>query len=110
MIRPARILAVALLVVAPAVARAQDAIQTGQKVYTAQKCSVCHSIGGTGNKKGPLDGIGSKLTADEIRLWITQAPEMTAKTKASRKPAMKAYTLPKEELDGLVAYLASLKK
>ena len=110
MIRPARIFAVALLALAPVVVHAQDAIQTGQKVYTAQKCSVCHSIGGTGNKKGPLDGVGSKLTADEIRLWITQAPEMTAKTNASRKPVMKAYTLPKEELDGLVAYLASLKK
>ena len=36
---------------------------------------------------------------------------MTAKIKADRKPAMKAYaSLPKEDLDALVAYLASLKK
>jgi mono/diheme cytochrome c family protein len=90
-------------------AYAQDP-QAGQKVYTSQKCSVCHSIGGTGNKKGPLDGIGVKLSADQIRQWITDAPAMTAKANATRKPAMKAYTLPKEELDGLVAYLASLKK
>jgi cbb3-type cytochrome oxidase cytochrome c subunit len=35
---------------------------------------------------------------------------MAAKTKAERKPPMKAYaTLPKEELDALVAYLQSLK-
>ena len=93
-----------------ATASAQDAVQTGQKVYTSQKCSICHSIGGTGNKKGPLDGVGAKLSADQIRLWITNAPEMSAKANATRKPAMKAYTLPKEELDGLVAYLASLKK
>ena len=93
-----------------ATASAQDAIQAGQKVYTSQKCSICHSIGGTGNKKGPLDGIGAKLSADQIRQWITNAPDMTAKANATRKPAMKAYTLPKEELDGLVAYLASLKK
>jgi mono/diheme cytochrome c family protein len=93
-----------------ATASAQDAIQTGQKVYTSQKCSVCHSIGGTGNKKGPLDGIGAKLSADQIRQWITNAPDMTAKANATRKPAMKAYMLPKEELDGLVAYLASLKQ
>ena len=96
--------------VCAATSYAQDQIQAGQKAYTSQKCSVCHSIGGTGNKKGPLDGIGSKLPADQIRQWITNAPEMSAKANAIRKPAMKAYTLPKEELDGLVAYLASLKK
>ena len=93
-----------------ATASAQDAVQTGQKVYTAQKCSICHSIGGTGNKKGPLDGVGAKLSADQIKQWITNAPDMSAKANATRQPAMKAYMLPKEELDGLVAYLASLKK
>jgi mono/diheme cytochrome c family protein len=105
------VLVIGISVVACAgTASAQDAVQTGQKVYTSQKCSICHSIGGTGNKKGPLDGVGAKLSADQIRQWITNAPEMSAKANATRKPAMKAYTLPKEELDGLVAYLASLKK
>ena len=100
--------AVLFLLAAPALA--QDPIQAGQKVYASQKCAVCHSIGATGNKKGPLDGVGAKLSADQIRLWITDAPAMTAKTNATRKPPMKSYTLPKEELDGLVAYLTSLKK
>jgi mono/diheme cytochrome c family protein len=99
-----------VLISLAAPAFAQDPVQTGQKVYTSQRCSTCHSIGGTGNKRGPLDGVGAKLSADEIRLWITDAPAMTAKTNATRKPLMKSYTLPKEELDGLVAYLASLKK
>jgi mono/diheme cytochrome c family protein len=89
---------------------AQDPIQTGQQVYTSQKCSVCHSIGGTGNKRGPLDGVGTKLSTDQIRHWIVNAVEMTAKANATRKPVMKSYTLPKEELDALVAYLASLRK
>ena len=36
---------------------------------------------------------------------------MAAKTKAERKPPMKAYpNLAKDDLDALVAYLASLKK
>lgn len=91
-------------------AYAQDAAR-GQKVYTEQKCNICHSVAGTGNKKGPLDEVGSKLSAGDIRQWITSAPEMAAKTKADRKPAMKAYgTLPKEDLDALVAYLQTLKK
>ena len=64
-----------------------------------------------GNKKGPLDGVGAKLSAADIRQWITAAPEMAAKAKAERKPAMKAYpNLPKEDLDALVAYLQTLKK
>ena len=91
-------------------ARAQDAKVAGEKVYAEQKCSVCHAIGGKGNAKGPLDEVGSKLTADDIRAWITDAKGMTAKTKAARKPEMKVYTLPKEEVDGLVAYLSAMKK
>jgi len=104
---------VALVLGAVGAASAQDQAQVdaGQKAFAAQKCSICHSIAGQGNKKGPLDGIGTKLSADEIRQWLMNAPEMAAKVKAERKPAMKVYaTLPKNDLDGLVAYLYSLKK
>ena len=86
------------------------AVERGQQVFTAQKCSVCHSVAGQGNKKGPLDAVGAKLSADQIRQWITEAPAMAAKAKSERKPVMKAYALSKDELDGLVAYLQSLKK
>jgi len=101
----------ALVVIAlPGLAVAQTAADRGQTVYTAQKCNICHSVAGVGNKKGALDGVGSKLSAEETRQWISDAPAMAAKTKAARKPAMKAYTLPKEDLDALVTYLQSLKK
>jgi mono/diheme cytochrome c family protein len=90
-------------------AAAQDAKAKGEKTYTDQKCSLCHSIGGHGNAKGPLDDVGKKLSADEIRQWVTDAKAMTAKTHATRKPEMKQYTLPKDDVDGLVAYLSSLK-
>jgi mono/diheme cytochrome c family protein len=92
------------------VAFAQGAVDKGKEIYTAQKCQMCHSIGTVGNKKGPLDGVGSKHSAADLRSWIVDAPTMTAKTKAERKPPMKAYTLPKDDLDALVAYMASLKK
>jgi mono/diheme cytochrome c family protein len=88
-----------------------QAANRGEAVYTAQKCSVCHSLDGKGNAKGPLDDVGSKLTADEIRQWMVNPAEMTAKTKAARKPPMRAYpNLPKEDLDALVAFLAAKKK
>jgi mono/diheme cytochrome c family protein len=109
MIRSALI--VSLLWAIPVVASAQSAGERGLKVYAAQKCSICHSVAGVGNKKGALDEVGSKLSADEIRQWIVDAPAMSAKVKAERKPPMKAYaTLPKEDIDALVAYLTSLKK
>lgn len=107
-----RIVFVALMLAFAHTAAAQDAatLDKGKQVYSAQKCQVCHSIAGVGNKRGALDEVGSKLKAEEIRQWIVAAPEMTAKTKAERKPPMKSYTLPKEELDALVAYLTTLKK
>ena len=90
-------------------AAAQDAKAKGEKVYADQKCSLCHSIAGKGNAKGSLDGVGGKLKPEEIRQWITDAKGMTAKAKATRKPEMKQYTLPKDDVDALVAYLSSLK-
>ncbi len=93
-----------------ATAEAQDAKAKGEKVFADQKCSLCHSIAGKGNAKGALDGVGSKLKADEIRAWIVDSKGMTAKTNATRKPVMKAYALPKDDVDALVAYLETLKK
>jgi mono/diheme cytochrome c family protein len=102
---------VAILSVAGAApGAAQDAKAQGEKVFADQKCTLCHSIGGKGNSKGPLDEVGSKLSSDDIRAWISDAKGMTAKTKATRKPEMKAYTLPKEDVDALVAYLSAMKK
>ena len=93
-----------------ATAEAQDAKAKGEQLFADQKCTLCHSVGEKGNKKGPLDGVGTKLSASEIREWITDAKGMTTKTKATRKPEMKAYSLPKEDVDALGAYLGSLKK
>jgi mono/diheme cytochrome c family protein len=94
-------------------AAAQDAamIKKGQQVYGAQKCQVCHNIGGAGGKQSALDGVGTKLSAADIRQWITHPTEMTAKTKSTKKPPMpnKWSGLPAADVDALVAYLQSLK-
>jgi mono/diheme cytochrome c family protein len=104
------VLGVALMMGMAGTAAAQDARAKGEQIYVAQKCALCHAIAGKGNPKGPLDNVGAKLTPDEIRQWIVDAKGMTAKTKAARTPAMRSYTLAKEEVDALVAYLSSLKK
>ena len=111
--RRGAVLVMAVLLGAPAAVSAQDKalIERGMKVYADQKCSICHSIGGKGNAKGPLDSVGLKLSADEIREWMVHPAEMTKKTKAERKPPMRAYpNLPKDDLDAVVAYMLSLKK
>jgi mono/diheme cytochrome c family protein len=108
--RSAVITAVFCLGVAAAAPAQDEKVARGQQLFTDQKCSLCHSIGDKGNKKGPLDGVASKLSADDIRSWITDAKGMIARTKPTRKPEMKAFTLPKEDVDALVAYLGTLKQ
>ena len=110
-----RLLVTALgMVVALAIsssAFAQSAAEKGMKVYTEQKCSLCHAIDGKGNAKGALDGVATKLKEAEIREWIVDPKGMTTKMKAERKPFMKEYkALPKEDVDALVAYMMTLKK
>ena len=107
-------LTVALVGGTPRVARSQDAdlVKKGQQVYDAQKCQVCHSVAGKGSKTEPLDGVGSKLSADDIRQWIVDPIEMAKKANSTKKPPMpKKYDkLPAGDLDALVAYMQSLKK
>ena len=102
--------AAALSLMTPHQAVAQDAAK-GEGVYNAQKCSVCHAVAGKGNKANPLDGVGAKLSAADIRAWIVDPVAMTAKTGSQKKPPMpkKWATLPAADLDGLVAYMQSLK-
>ena len=94
-------------------AAGQDAglVQKGEQLYGAQKCMTCHAIAGKGNKNNPLDKVGAKLTAAEIREWIVNPVEMTKKTGSKGKPAMPAKYkgLAPAEIDALVAYMQSLK-
>jgi len=101
---------VAGLMVASVPLAAQD-VKQGQKVYADQKCQNCHSIAGKGAKTSSLDGVGAKLSAADIREWITDPTGMATKAKSTKKPAMaKKYgSLSAGDLDALVAYLQSLK-
>jgi len=106
-------LVVFALVSSTGLATAQDAeqVKKGQEVYAAQKCSVCHSIAGKGGKANPLDGVGAKLSADDIHQWLVDPVGMAKKSNSTKKPPMPAKydKLPKADLDALVAYMQSLK-
>jgi mono/diheme cytochrome c family protein len=90
----------------------QDAakIEAGKKVYDTNKCITCHAIDGKGMKKYPLDGVGAKLSVEDLKKWITTPAEMEAKQAVKQPLKMKASKLAPADLDSLVAYLASLKK
>jgi mono/diheme cytochrome c family protein len=87
------------------------AVQKGEQLYGAQKCMTCHAIAGQGNKNNPLDKVGAKLSAADIREWIVNPVEMAKKTKSTGKPLMPAKYkgLAPAEIDALVAYMQSLK-
>jgi mono/diheme cytochrome c family protein len=95
-------------------AHAQDAALAakGAAVYTAQKCMTCHSVAGKGSKVSPLDGIGAKLSAEDLRNWIVDPVAMTKKANSTKKPPMpnRYAKLPPADIDALVAYLQTLKK
>jgi mono/diheme cytochrome c family protein len=106
------VVGIGMLVATAAVAQDKAAlVERGKAVYTEQKCSMCHAVEGKGNKQHPLDGVGSTLSAADIRKWITTPKEMEATLPAKPKISMKAYpSLKPEDLDALVAYVESLKK
>ena len=90
-------------------------VDKGKQVYESAmpKCKVCHSIGGVGNPKGPLDDVGNKHKAEDIKAWLRTPKEVAAKAKSTAKPAMPAYPpekLSDADLEALTAYLLSLKK
>jgi len=92
-------------------AAAQGDPKKGEQVYAAQKCQICHSIAGKGGKANPLDGVGGKLSAADIKQWITNPKEMATTAKSEKKPPMpdRYSKLPAEDVDALVAYVQTLK-
>jgi mono/diheme cytochrome c family protein len=101
-----------MLVVSASTARGlgQTLEERGQEVYAEQRCSLCHSIGDDGNAKGPLDGVGARLSVEVLERWMVAPKEMTVETGSTRKPAMRAYpSLSAEDREAVVAYMLSLK-
>ena len=84
-------------------------IETGGQIYQQQSCGFCHSIAGQGNPRNPLDGVGKKRTASELRNFITGADTLQGLlTTSIRKRKQRYRELSVEELDALVIYMQSL--
>ncbi|OFW04775.1 MAG: hypothetical protein A3H96_10185 [Acidobacteria bacterium RIFCSPLOWO2_02_FULL_67_36] len=102
--------AAALMVFAGPAFAADAKVDKGKALFASSGCKMCHSIAGVGNPKGSLDEVGSKLTAADIKAWLTDPVAKAAQTKAERKPAMMKKPLSAEDIDALTAYLQTLKK
>jgi len=86
-------------------------LAAGRAVYDAAGCARCHSIAGQGSPRSALDGIGTRRDRKDLRHW-TVADESVHHELSPRAIATKRRyaDLPVEQLDALVAYLASLNE
>ena len=85
-------------------------VARGSQVFAAQGCATCHAIAGEGNPRSPLDQVGARWDAEEMKAWITGtglAVEMLPPAIAKRKQRYAA--MPEDELKALVAYLLTLR-
>lgn len=84
-------------------------IEIGRQIYQQQSCGFCHSIAGQGNPRNPLDGVGKKRTASELRNFITGADTLQGLlTTSIRKRKQRYKELSADDLDALVIYMQSL--
>ena len=85
-------------------------IEAGRQVYKQQACARCHSIAGKGNSRNPLDGVGTRRTADELRNWMIGADTIQGSVPESVFKLKKTYRgLSDHDLDTLVIYMQSLR-
>lgn len=87
-------------------------VEAGKEVYATRQCARCHMVGGKGYKDGKLDGVASKVSAEDMRHWLTAPSEMEARLDHKPKVRMssrKTMKLTDGEVTSLVAYLRTLK-
>lgn len=76
----------------------------GEKVYTEKKCAMCHTINGNGGKSGgDLTKVGAARDAEWLKRFTKEPKSVMPNAK------MPAFKGTEEELDAVVAYMASLK-
>lgn len=107
-------IAVALLSGASVYAQDPKLVSQGKKLYDQKECGKCHIIAGKGNKIGPLDGVADKLSAADIKKWMTDPIEMEKtldhKPKVKMSSKAKQMALTPADIEALTAYMQTLHK
>lgn len=92
-------------VAAPAPALANEG---GARLFREQGCTSCHALGGAGNPRQALDGVGARLSREELRAWTTGtgiAAEKLSPMVVRRK--QRYQEMADAELSALLDYLAA---
>jgi len=100
------------LMTSPVVAQDAKLVQAGKELYAGKTCARCHMVGGRGYKAGKLDGVAKRMSADDMRKWLTAPADMEAKLDQKPKVRMssrKKMHLTDADVSALVAYLMTLK-
>jgi ubiquinol-cytochrome c reductase cytochrome b subunit len=73
----------------------------GALILQNKQCRNCHSLGGSGGQRGPaLDGVGARLTADQLVRQVIQGGGNMPAYGKNLKPA---------EVEALVAFMKTLR-
>ena len=72
----------------------------GAAVYERLGCAACHALRGAGNPRRPLDGVGTRLSRDQLRGWVVEPQRMKP---GVQKPAYDRE--PGTDIDALLDYL-----
>ena len=88
---------------APKAAAKGNAVN-GRDIFVAQRCSLCHTINGSGGVLGPdLTAVGTRRNASWLYDYL---PKPQAAKPENKMPPV---AVKGQDLDDLVAYLLSLK-
>lgn len=99
---PVLLAAFAMVLIVPSAVRAQDAAS----LYKS-KCAACHAADGTGSAMGKKMGAQDFTSADVQKMSDADLSDIITNGKA-KMPAYKS--LSADQVEGLVAYIRTLKK
>jgi len=90
------------------VARRNAAVlDRGRILYEQSGCARCHSISGQGSLRAPLDGVGRRLSPEQIEAWIRADAEVAGALPRSVVAAKAEYReIPKADREALAKWLA----
>jgi cytochrome c2 len=87
----------------------QQGSAAGYEVFRNRGCERCHSVQGVGSRRFPLDGVGSRRTAGELRAWTVASAAVQDSLSPSASRAKRRYEeLPEEEMRLLLEWMGSL--
>lgn len=82
--------------------------ETGARLFREQGCTSCHALGGAGNPRHALDGVGARLNREELRAWTTGTGVAADKLSPMVLRRKQRYQeVPDAELSALLDYLAA---